>query len=259
MLLAIDAGNTSTVFAVYDGDVKEQSWYCKADSRRTADEYTAWLYQLFTRADLSFDRVDGVIISSVVPEADVHLQRLSTELFNCDAHFVRYETLDLVVNLPKPEELGADRLVNSVAVINDYKCPAIVIDFGTATTFDVINEKGEYSGGAIAPGVNLSVEALHNATAKLPQVSIVKPDSVIATGTVSAMQSGIYWGYVGLIEGLLQRMTAELGIKPFVLATGGLAHLFADTIPMIDKVDQDLTLRGLVHIYKQRQESRQAA
>jgi len=259
MLLAIDAGNTNIIFAVYDGTEQVESWRCKTDSGKTSDEYAAWLFQLFTKSGLSFERIDAAIISSVVPDADDHLRQVCTELFGCEAYFVRYEMLDLVINIPKPEELGADRLVNTVAMLNDYRCPAIVIDFGTATTFEVINEKGEYEGGAIAPGANLSMEALSLATAKLPKVSIVKPDSVIATGTVTAMQSGIYWGYVGLIEGLLQRMTTELGTKPFILATGGLAHLFAENIPAIDKVDRDLTLRGLVYIHEQNKKLRQAA
>lgn len=250
MLLAIDAGNTNIVFAVYDGEAQCHTWRCKTDSGRTADEYAAWLYQLFTREQLSFDLIGDSIISSVVPDANFHLIQLCSNIFNCAPMLVSHENVNLRINLDKPAEIGADRLVNAVAILRFYSPPAVVIDFGTATTFDVISGQGAYCGGVIAPGVNLSMQALHQAAAKLPKVGIKKTQSVIGNDTVSAMQSGVYWGYVGMIEGMLCRIEKEMNEKPLVIATGGLADLFGDTVAAIDKVDKDLTLRGLLHIYQ---------
>ena len=249
MLLTIDAGNTNVVFAVYDGEAQNHVWRCKTDSGRTSDEYAAWLFQLFTREGLAFESINHAVICSVVPQANRQLLQLCFDSFGCEALMVSHETVALDIKLDRPAEIGADRLVNAIAVLQDYSVPAIVIDFGTATTFDVIDANGAYIGGVIAPGVNLSMEALHMAAAKLPKVDIVKTQSVIGSDTVSAMQSGTYWGYVGMIEGTINRITEELGEKPVVIATGGLAGLFADTIPQIEKVDKDLTLRGLLHIY----------
>lgn len=158
-------------------------------------------------------------------------------------------TLGLDIKTDKPEEVGADRLVNAVAVAACYQTPAIVVDFGTATTFDVIDGSGAYLGGAIAPGVNLSLEALHGAAAKLPKISIEKPDAAIGKETVSAMRSGIYWGYIGLVEGMIKRLSGEVGQDVFVIATGGLAALFAKGTKAIHATDENLTLKGLVHIY----------
>lgn len=250
MLLAIDAGNTNVVFAVYDGDEQRHSWRCKTDSGRTADEYAAWLFQLFTQEQIDFSQITDAVLCSVVPAANFHLTQLCQNTFECSPLIVSHETVALKINLDKPAEIGADRLVNAIAVLHDYSAPAVVIDFGTATTFDVINAEGAYMGGVIAPGVNLSMEALHMAAAKLPKVDIKKTQSVIGSDTVSAMQSGVYWGYVGMIEGTLQRIEQELGAKPAVIATGGLAGFFADTVTAIEKVDKDLTLRGLLHIYQ---------
>lgn len=253
MLLAIDAGNTNIVFAVWDGEAFVRSWRCKTEGGRTADEYASWLYQLFDAAELSFSDISAAIISSVVPDANYNLRQLCEKSFNCGAALVGSDDLDLglQVKTDKPEEVGADRLVNAVAVAIHYKTPAIVVDFGTATTFDVIDESGAYLGGAIAPGVNLSMEALHSAAAKLPKISIKKPARVIGQETIGAMESGIYWGYIGLIEGMIKRISEELGQEVFVIATGGLAHLFAKGTDAIHKTDEDLTLKGLVHIHRQ--------
>lgn len=252
MLLAIDAGNTNIVFAVYDGQAQKCVWRIRTVSGRTEDEYAAWLYPLFTAADLSFDQVGRAIISSVVPDENRALRELCRKVFDCKAVIIGTDIKDLgiTVKLNQPDEVGADRLVNAVAVLEHYQSPAIVIDFGTATTFDVIDEAGAYRGGVIAPGVNLSMKALHDAAAKLPKVSIKQPLSVIGADTVSAIQSGLYYGYISMIEGLITRMSEEMEQKPFVLATGGLAQLFADGLPLIDRVDEDLTLKGLVHIHK---------
>ncbi len=251
MLLAIDAGNTNVVFAVYDGDKRLQAWRCKTDSARTADEYASWLYPLFQAANLNFADVKETIISSVVPDANFNLRRLCEKTFMCPAVMVGQDGMDLglTIKMNKPEEVGADRLVNAIAVVQYHRYPAIVVDFGTATTFDVIDKDGAYCGGVIAPGVNLSMNALHQAAAKLPKVGIKKPDSVIGRDTFGAMQAGIYWGYVGLVEGLIVRISTEMGVKPFVVATGGLASLFAGGTDSIDEIDEDLTLRGLVSVH----------
>lgn len=252
MLLAIDVGNTNTVFAVCDGHKPVNVWRCQTMAHRASDEYAAWLFQLFSMEGLQFSQISDVIVSSVVPDANFHLQRLAQDVFDCVCMVVGAADgpdLGLVINVDKPGEVGADRLVNSVAVLHDYQPPAIVVDFGTATTFDVINARGEYCGGVIAPGANLSISALHQAAAKLPRIDIKKPAQVIGRDTISAMQSGIYWGYVGLIESMLLKIEREMEARPLVIATGGLSGLFANDIQRIEKIDEDLTLRGLLHIY----------
>ena len=249
MLLAIDAGNTNIVFAVYDELQKKYSWRCKTDSGKTADEYAAWLFQLFTKENIEFSDIHGATICSVVPDANFHLMGLCNDVFKIEPFMVSYDTVKIKTALENPNEIGSDRLVNTLAVIKEYATPAIVIDFGTATTFDVIDASGTYLGGVIAPGVNLSMEALHMAAAKLPNIHVKKPEKVIGNNTVSAMQSGTFWGYASMVEGMVKRICSEINARPYVLATGGLAPLFADTLEMIDHVDQDLTLRGLVQIY----------
>lgn len=261
MLLAIDAGNTNTVFAVYDGDKKQAVWRRQTQSAATADEYASFLHPLFDAADLSFAHITDCLISSVVPEANFHLRRTGERVFNASTGIVGKDNLDLgmVIKLNRPEEVGADRLVNAVAVKAHHSCPAIVVDFGTATTFDVIDGEGAYAGGVIAPGINLSMEALHRAAAKLPKVSIHRTESVIGRDTITAMQSGIYWGYIGLIEGMISRMVTEMKAQPLVIATGGLASLFSGGTELIRKVDEDLTLKGLVRIHQMNLREKQAA
>lgn len=256
MLLAIDIGNTNTVFAVYDGDRLENSWRCRTVSYRSADEYAAFLHEVLSLAKLSWSVFTDVIISSVVPEAERHIVLFADKYLKIKPHIVSGESVSMQVNVARPQDVGADRLVNAVAVAAHYQVPAIVVDFGTATTFDVIDtdEGGMpcYSGGVIAPGINLSMSALQEAAAKLPSVRIEKPQSVIGKDTVSAMQSGIFWGYIGLIEGVCARIQEEMGAgeNVFVIATGGLAPLFAEQTPVINTIDPDLTLKGLLEIYK---------
>lgn len=254
MLLAIDAGNTNIVFALYEGNEQRQCWRIRTERGRTADEYTAWLYPLFMAAGFQFDQVDDAIISSVIPDENRNLRELCDRTFSCTPVVIGSDMIDLRidVNLLNPEQLGADRLMNAAAINAFYEAPAIVIDFGTATNFDVIDVDGAHCGGILAPGVNLSMDALHRAAAKLPKVSIKNPGAVIGTDTVSAMQSGLYWGYISMIEGLVARIGNELGEEPFVLATGGLAPIFAGGTDVIQHVDPDLTLKGLVHIYHTR-------
>lgn len=259
MLLAIDAGNTNVVFALYEGEKLLHLWRCQTNPGRTADEYASWLYQLFEQANLKFSAVGDAVIGSVVPDANFNLIKLCRDSFGCDPLMATAANTGIKVNLSRPEEAGADRLLNAVAAIRDYGAPVIVIDFGTATTFDVVNGKGEYCGGAIAPGPNLSAEALYQAAAQLPRIAIKKPPTALGTSTVTAMQSGIYWGYVGLIEKILQKTIEETGEKPHIIATGGLASLFAADIPAIEKTDADLTLRGLLYVWQSQPRSRKAA
>jgi len=252
MLLAIDAGNTNIVFAVYDGETVRGEWRTSTQTDRTADELGVWLNQLFLIAGLNRQDITAAIIASVVPAMVFSLKTLCRRYFGCQPIVVGDAGVKLGINilLDRPEEVGADRLVNAVAAHRYYKGPLIVIDFGTATTFDVVDADGNYCGGAIAPGINLSLEALHMAAAKLPRVAIGRPKMVIGKATVPAMQSGIFWGYVGLIEGLVHRIEAEFGSKMLVVATGGLAPLFAEVSKVINTLDPDLTLRGLLEIHR---------
>ncbi len=258
MLLAIDAGNTNIVFAVYDGDRRVGLWRCRTEYARTADEYAAFLAQLFPMAGIEFSDITETIISSVVPGANMNLRGLCASAFECEARFVSASDVTLKINLNKPEELGADRIVNAMAVVTHYRYPAIVVDFGTATTFDVVDQGGAYCGGVIAPGVNLSMDALHRAVAKLPKVGVARPESVVGRDTVGAMQSGVYWGYIAMIEGVIARIAAEMKTKPFVIATGGLSSLLANDTDIFDQIDEELTLRGLVAIHKHHKKAKAA-
>ena len=250
MLLAIDVGNTNTVFALYRGDELVGQWRLSTNRDRTAEEYAASLIQLMRLKGYSHEQVGAVVISSVVPQAVIGLRWMSRDFFNCRA-FVVGEDLDypIKINLNNPREVGADRVVNAVAAKKRYSPPLIIVDFGTATTFDVVNDEGSYCGGAIAPGINLSLEALHRAAAKLPRIAVEPPENVIGTSTISAMQSGVFWGYVGLIEGLVGRIQSEYGRPMTVIATGGLAPLFAKRCPALQHIDRDLTMAGLLEIY----------
>ena len=257
MLLAIDSGNTNTVFAVYDGERLVSQWRAATDAERTADEYAVWLRQLMAFESIEAGDIDGAIIATVVPQTLFNLRLLCRRFFDSEP-FVVGEGVELgiEVRIDRPDEVGADRLVNAVAARATYGEALIVVDFGTATTFDVVDADGNYVGGVIAPGVNLSLEALHQAAAQLPRIAVEKTRSVIGGATVPAMQSGIYWGYVGLVEGLIARIRAEFGAPMKVIATGGLAPLFATGATVIDRVDADLTMRGLCEIYGRNKEAR---
>jgi type III pantothenate kinase len=251
MLLAINANNTNTVFAVWDGASLKGSWRAATDPRRTADEYVVWLDHLLALQGLARQTIDGTIIASVVPEANFNLRRFCHDYCGRDPLVVGEP--DVVIGIEalvdRPEEVGADRLVNTVAAHDRYTGPLIIVDFGTATTFDVVDDKGNYRGGVIAPGINLSLQALALAAAKLPSVPIGRTKTVIGTSTVACMQSGIYWGYVGLIEGLVQRIKAEFGGPMSVVSTGGLAPLFDGATAAIDRTDATLTLWGLKLVF----------
>jgi type III pantothenate kinase len=251
MLLAIDAGNTNIVFALHDDEKIIHKWRISSADSRTADEYMVWLSQLMNFENLEASDITGAIIATVVPQTLFPLQLLCRRYFNCTALVVGDDGIDLnvKVNLPNPAEVGADRLVNAVAAHKRYKGPMVIIDFGTATTFDVIDENGDYYGGVISPGVNLSVEALSMAAAKLPRVAVEKPDRIIGNNTISAIQSGIFYGYLSMIEGMATRIALEFGRPMKVLATGGLAPLFNEATDIIEFVDQELTTYGLFEIY----------
>ncbi len=257
MLLCIDAGNTNIVFAVHDGEAIRAEWRAVTETTRTADEYAVLLSPLLTFQGLSFADIDTAIIATVVPAALFDLRQFCRKYLNCEPLVVGDPSVDLGIEVKtdRPQAVGADRLVNAVAAHATYKGALIVVDFGTATTFDIVSEKGDYEGGVIAPGVNLSAEALHQAAAMLPRVAIGRTQSVIGKDTVPAMQSGLFWGYIGLIEGLVARIREEYGKPMKVIGTGGLATPFHRQTEAIDHLDPDLTIRGLVMIHKRNTKS----
>lgn len=254
MLLAIDAGNTNTVFALMEGLEIRQQWRISTSAKRTAEEYYVWLARLLEHAKVGEGEIANAILASVVPTADRHLVSLAQDFFNCPILRVGDPGVDLgiAVNLPNPAEVGADRLVNAIAGFDLLGGAHVIVDFGTATTFDVVGEDGSYEGGIISPGIDLSLKALNMAAAKLPLITPARPegDAVIGKDTVSAMQSGVFWGYVGLIEGLVSRIRAEMGGSMPVIATGGLARSFVGHTDAIDRVERDLTLIGLRLIHE---------
>ena len=251
MLLAIEQGNTNTLFAIHDGAEWIAQWRAATDSRRTADEYAVWLSRLMDLKGMRFDALTGCIISSVVPQSIFNLRNLSRR-------YLRVEPLVIGENVSigpqprilKPSEAGADRLVNAVGAHMRYPGDLIVIDSGTATTFDVVAADGAFEGGIIAPGINLSLQALHEAAAMLPRIAIQKPQTIIGKDTVSNMQSGVFWGYIALIEGLVARIKAEWARPMTVIGTGGVASLFEGATDSIDHFDSDLTIRGLLEIWR---------
>ncbi|MEM9810754.1 MAG: type III pantothenate kinase [Pseudomonadota bacterium] len=249
MLLAIDVGNTNTVFALIDGEETLESWRSATLPERTADEYAVWLLQLFTlnkRGD--FSAVDACIISTVVPQSLFHLRNLARRYFNIEPIVVTADIPGVEVRIERPSEAGADRLVGTVGGFVTYGGPLIVVDSGTATTFDIVGKDGAFEGGVIAPGIYLSQKALHDAAAQLPRIALKEPSKAIGTNTVSALQSGIFFGYIGLIEGMIARIKAEYGSPMTVVATGGVSSLFEGATSAIDHFDPDLTIRGLREI-----------
>lgn len=252
MLLAIDIGNTNLVFALFAGSEVRAQWRIRTDAHRSADEYAVWLFALMARAGIGEKDVTAVILSSVVPDANFGVKSFVRQYLHCEPKLITSGQMDIgmPVLLDNPRELGADRLINAYAAWCEHQQALIVIDFGTATTFDVVSAKGEYLGGVIAPGINLSLEALQRAAAKLHGIAITHPTTVIGKNTTAAMQSGIFYGYAGLIEGIVTRIKAERGEAMKVIATGGLAPLYADATTAIDAVDTDLTIRGLRLIYE---------
>jgi type III pantothenate kinase len=249
MLLAIDIGNTNVVAALFDGRTIKARWRIATDPRRTGDEYAVWLMQLLTIRGISREAIKQIIVSTVVPRALHNIEVLARNYFGVDPLIAGEGAAEyhMDIDVTEPRSLGADRAVNAIAAHAKYTGDLIVIDFGTATTFDVVDFNGAYKGGIIAPGLNLSLDALVGNTAKLPRIAIKKPgsDSVIGTNTEDQMLIGVYWGYVAMMEGLIARMRAEIGRPAKVIATGGLAILFDEATDIFDAVDPDLTLDGL--------------
>ena len=253
MLLAIDAGNTNVVFALLEGREIKARWRIATDPRRTADESAVWLSQLLTLEGYDRGQVNGVIIATVVPRALHNLQTLARKYFNAEPLIAGEPPVEwgMALDVLEPKSVGADRAVTMIAAHALHRGDLIVIDFGTATTLDVVDYTGAYKGGIIAPGINLSLDALVTAAAKLPRIAIEAPadTSVIGRDTVSQMQIGIFWGYVAMIEGLVARMKAEVGRPITVVATGGLAILFEQHTTMFDVVEPDLTIQGLAILW----------
>lgn len=250
MLLAIDCGNTNTVFSIWDGARFLATWRISTDHRRTADEYFVWLSALMTLGGVKA-QVSAAIISSTVPRVVFNLRVLCNRYFDCRPLVVGKPECRLPVapRVDPGTAVGPDRLVNTVAGFDRHGGDLIVVDFGTATTFDVVDTDGAYVGGVIAPGVNLSLEALHAAAAALPHIDVARPARAIGTNTVACMQSGVYWGYIGLIEGIVREVRRERERPTRVIATGGLASLFAQGTDLFHSVEDDLTMHGLVLIH----------
>jgi type III pantothenate kinase len=255
MLLAIDAGNTNLVFALLEDGVIRARWRIATDPRRTADEYAVWLHQLLQLEGYGREAVDAVIIGTVVPRALHNLQVLALKYFGVEARIAGQSPADwgIELDVAEPRSVGADRVLDAIAAHALHQGDLIVIDFGTATTFDMVDYSGAYKGGIIAPGINLSLDALVTAAAKLPRIAIQAPKdnlSVIGRTTEDQMHIGIYWGYVSMIEGLVGRMKAEIGRPVTVVATGGLATLFDEHTDVFDAIEPDLTIQGLALLHK---------
>ena len=259
MLLAIDAGYTNLVFALVEDGVIRARWRIATDPRRTADQYAVWLHQLLELEGFTRDDVKAVIISTVVPRALHNLEVLATKYFKVEPLVAGQGVADwgIELDVEEPGSVGADRALNAIAAHAVHEGDLIVIDFGTATTFDVVDYSGAYKGGIIVPGINLSLDALVTAAAKLPRIGIVAPTStsVIGRTTEDQMQIGIYWGYVTMMEGLVDRMKAEIGRPVKVIATGGLAILFDQHTQLFDAIEPDLTIQGLSLLYKRTQKA----
>jgi type III pantothenate kinase len=246
MLLAIDAGNTHTVFGLFDGAELLADWRIHTRAGTTADELGILLRALFASRDLDTARVDGMILASVVPDLNAALVATGPRYFGCEPLIVGPGLrTGMPILYENPHEVGADRIVNAVAAQARYGAPVIVVDFGTGTTFDVVSEAGEYLGGVIAPGLDVSAEALFDRAARLNRVSVKRPARVIGRNTEQSLQAGLFYGYVGLVEGLVRRIRAELGVEAPVVATGGLATIFESELDWLVAVDPQLTLEGL--------------
>lgn len=251
MIFVCDVGNTHIVLGAYDDGKLINHWRISTDREKTEDEFAMLINDLFQYSGLSFHNFSGVVISSVVPSIMFALERLCEKYFHLKPLVVSPGIkTGLNLKYDNPKELGADLIVNAVAAVNDYQAPIIVIDFGTATTYSYIDEHKGYIGGAIAPGIDIATEALYEKASKLPRIEIVKPPHIVGRNTVHAMQSGVLFGYVGQVEGIVSRMKKQAATKPVVVATGGLCSLISNETDVIDHVDPFLTLKGLFLIYQ---------
>ena len=258
MLIAIDVGNTNTVFAIFDGLSKKFEWRCSTDTQRTADQYFVWLKELMGLRNFDYKLLNAMVVSSVVPQVVFNLRILCRRYFNCRPLVVGKKEclLPIEIRVEQGVLVGADRIVNSAGAYNLYGGNLVIVDFGTATTFDIVDSDGAYIGGLIAPGVDLSVKALHEAAAALPHIDVTKPKTLIGKNTVECMQSGIFWGYLSLIEGIIQKIKIERNMPIKVIATGGLSTLFSQETQIFDIVDLDLTLSGLNYVYRYNNENK---
>ena len=257
MLFVLDVGNSNTVLGVYQNSELKFHWRIETNRNKTEDEYGMIIKSLIAHVGLEFDDIKGIIISSVVPPIMFALERMCYKYFHLKPLIVGPGMkTGLNIKYENPREVGADRIVNAVAGIHLYGSPLIIVDFGTATTYCYINEDKQYMGGAIAPGIAISTEALYSKAAKLPRIEIVRPNEIIGKNTVSAMQAGILYGYVGQVEGIVSRMKEQSKVMPKVIATGGLATLIAKESPAIDYVEPFLTLKGLQLIYERNSEAK---
>jgi len=251
MLLVIDVGNSNIVLGIYEGLQRVRNWRLSTDKSRTSDEYAVLLHSLFSQAGLGFASISAAIISSVVPPLTSVMEAISHDFFHLTPFVVGPGIkTGMPIQYDNPREVGADRIVNAVAGYEKHRSALVIVDFGTATTFDYVNQKGEYCGGAIAPGLAISLEALFQRASKLPRVDIAKPPQIIAKNTVNSMQAGVFYGYVGLVDGIVTRIKAESHDIPRVIATGGLANLIAPESSTIEEVDDFLTLDGLRILYE---------
>ena len=251
MLLAIDVGNTNTVFAIFEKNKKLAQWRCSTSEERTADEYFVWLKSLMDLNKFNLKKIDDMIFSSVVPKVGFNLRILSDRYFKCKPLAVGKDgcKLPIKVKVDEGTNVGSDRIVNTAGAFDLYKGNLIIIDFGTATTFDIVGKDGAYLGGAIAPGVSVSIKALHDAAAALPYVDIRRPKNVIGKNTRDCIQSGFFWGYIGLIEGIISKIRSDFSNKMTTIATGGLAPLFGRETKVFNYIDLDITMHGLNVIY----------
>lgn len=251
MLFVLDVGNTNTVLGVFEKEELLHEWRIKTDRHKTEDEFGMLIHSLFSYKGISFTDIDGVVISSVVPPIMYALEKMSRNYFQLEPVVVGNQDISRYIKMsyPNPREVGADRIVNAVSAIETYGAPVIVIDFGTATTFCYIDENEYYHGGLISPGINISMEALYSKASKLPKIEIMETEHIIGRSTVEAMQSGIYYGYVSLVDGIIDKMLEDIDRDVKVIATGGLAGLIAKDSKAIDVVDRYLTLKGLNIIY----------
>lgn len=258
MLLVIDVGNTNTVLGVYDGERLIAHWRLTTERSRTIDEYGIQFRNLVLLAGIEASSITAVVISSVVPTLNYTLEKVSVTYLGHAPMFIDHTVdMDMVIKYIPTSDVGADRIVNSVAAIKQYGAPCIVVDFGTATTFDAVNAEREYLGGVITPGITISSEALFQRASRLSRVEIKRPDRVIGQTTTGSIQSGLYYGYIGLVDGILKRMIAEMGERPRIIATGGLARLIGRGSRYIEKIDDNLTLEGLRLIYERNRDKAQ--
>ncbi|MCP4745207.1 MAG: type III pantothenate kinase [Desulfobacteraceae bacterium] len=247
MLLVIDVGNTNTVIGIFDGDILVQDWRIRTERNTTEDEFHVLAAGLFNKENLTFSMIKKIIISCVVPPMVSILEDFCKKYLNQTPHWINAKSYPkMPIRYGNPNEVGADRIVNAVGAYNRNKTSMIIIDFGTATTFDAVSREGEYLGGAISPGIGVAAEALFSRASKLPRVELFRtPEYVVGQDTISSIQAGIIFGYAGLVDGIVERMKAEMGTNPKVIATGGLAPLIMDTAKSIDEVQPELTLEGL--------------